>query len=188
MNVRITGVALVLLGGIACRPPKTGPVYLERGVPFTLRAPSAGPAFFSSQQVVFTSAEGQDETLLTTVENTADRLNMVVSTPFGQTLCIVQVTPTGTQVDPRLPLPSWLDLRLLPALVQLANWPLEDLRTGLGTGLELKEEGRSRLLLRKGEIVMRLTFEGAAAPWKTVDVELPQRKVRTRITTLEEAP
>lgn len=182
------GFLLALLALVACRAPQTGPVRLDRGATFNLRPVGSGPAFFASQQVVFTQADGTEETFLTTVEHTPERLSLVASTPFGQTLFTVQMDAQGTRIDPRLPLPAWLDLRLLPTLVQLANWPLEEVRRGLGKGLALQETGSDRTLLKGTEVLLRLHREGDTAPYRAVELEIPRQKVRVRITTLEDTP
>lgn len=177
-------LALLLLAG--CRAPHTGPVRLERGAPFTLCPPGAGPAFFATQEVVFTPAQGEPETFLTTVESTPERLSLVASTPFGQTLFTVQVGRDGVQVDRRVPLPAWLDLRLLPALVQLAHWPVAALQAGLGRGLTLEEAGPLRTLRKGSRVLLELRREGPGLPCRQVDLRLPERGVQVRITTLEE--
>lgn len=188
MTIRVlTLFSLLLLAG-GCRAPHTGPLRLARGAVFSLRGPAAGPVFFASQEVRITLPDGQEETLLTAVENDHHRMSVVASTPFGQTLFTVQITPETTRVDPRLPLPPGLDLRLVPALVQLANWPLDDLFTGLGPGLELVDEGAVRILRHRGKVLLRLTREGSAPPFRTVTLELPGQKVRAQIRTIEDAP
>lgn len=176
-------IPLLLLPG-GCQPSHNGPIRLARGAFFSLRDPAAGPDFFSCQEVRFTLPDGQEETLITAVENDRHRMSVVASTPLGQTLFTVQITSEATRVDPRLPLPPWLDLRLVPAFVQLANWPLDDLRSGLGPGLELFEEGPVRTLRHRGRILLRLAREGSAAPFETVILELPAQKVHAQITTL----
>jgi hypothetical protein len=177
---------LLPLALVACRPPQSGPVHLDRRASLRLRAPKAGPRLFATQQVVFRMPDGQEETLLTTVENDGARLGIVASTPLGQTLFVIQVEEGGTRVDARVPLPRFLDPRLLPALVQLANWPLEDLRAGLGSGMELRDEGPVRKLLGKGRLVLSLTREGDRPPFRSVLMELPVQGIQARITTLED--
>ena len=177
---------LLLIPG--CRVPTTGPVRLARGVPFVLRAPEAGPKFFASQEVVFHPPGGGAETLLTAVENDGKRLSIVASTPVGLTLFTVQVQGGAATVDARVPLPARLDPRLLPALVQLANWPLEDLRLGLEAGALLQDAGPVRTLSRKGRVVLTLTRDGQAPPFRSVAVAIPALGITLDIRTLEEAP
>jgi len=184
--MRTLGLALLLLLAAACRPPATGPVYFARGVPFTLRTPASGPKFFASQEVTFHQPGGATDTLLTTVENDGQRLSVVASSPMGLTLFTIQVKGGATLVETKVPLPSQLDPRLLPALVQLANWPLEELRKGLGQGLELADEGPVRTLLRKGKVALTLTRDGQTPPYKTVHLDVPSMAIAMDIRTLEE--
>lgn len=175
---------MLFLGG--CHPPATGPLYLGRGVPFALRAPSEGPKFFSTQEVLFQMPDGSEERLVTTVENDAERMSIVASTPMGQTLFTIRLEQGAVVVDKRIPLPDRFDLRLLPALIQLANWPLEEVRKGLDAGATLEETGGLRTLRRKDRKVLVLQREGASAPYPKVTVDLPAVSIRALITTLEE--
>jgi hypothetical protein len=180
-------LALLLLAP-ACRPPATGPVYLSRGMPFTLRSPGTGPRFFASQEVVFHRPGEAAETMLTTVESDGQRLSLVASSPLGMTLFTIQVKDGATAIDARVPLPPQLDPRLLPAMVQLANWPLDDLRRGLAKGTELIEEGPKRTLLRKGKVVLTLVRDGQEPPYRTVVLTLPALGITLDIRTLEDKP
>lgn len=175
--------ALLLVG---CRPPATGPLLLGRGVPFALRAPADGPAFFSTQEVRFLMPDGSEELLVTTVENDAERMSIVASTPMGQTLFTIQVHQGTVVIDKRIPLPQRFDPRLLPALIQLASWPLEEARKGLGPGATLEETGEVRELRRKGRTVLTLRREGPAPLFTKITLDIPAASLRAIITTLEE--
>jgi hypothetical protein len=94
------------------------------------------------------------------LENRGGTFSVVVSTPLGQTLFIVQVKGAEITVDARIPIPGDLDPRVLPALVQLVNWPAEAVRQGLGPGVDLVEEGPRRTLLRKGKPVWTVSRQG----------------------------
>jgi hypothetical protein len=176
---------LMLLAG-ACRPPQQGPVRLARGVAFTLRSPETGPRFFASQEVVIHQPDGGVQTLLTTVENDGRRLSIVAATPLGMTLFSCQIQGGATGVDVRVPLPSRFDPRLLPALIQLAQWPLEDLRQGLGPGLELSDAGAVRTLRRQGQVILSITRQAPDA--RTLQVLIPAAGITMDIRTLEDAP
>ena len=184
---RLLCLTLLLLGA-ACRPPASGPVHLARGVPFTLRSPASGPKFFASQEVVFHGPEGPSETLLTAVENDGLKFGIVASTPLGMTLFTLQVRDGATAVDARVPLPPRFDPRLLPALIQLASWPLDEVRRGLGPGLDLVEAGNARTLLHGGKPVLTLTREGQAPPFRKVQLAIPSLGITLDIRTLEEEP
>jgi len=177
-------LALSLLA--ACRPPSSGPLWLSRGVPFELRAPANGPRFFSSQEVVFHLPDGHEEQLITSVENDGEHLSIVASTPMGLTLFTLQLKAGKVTVDERVPLPKVFDPRLLPALVQLSDWPLEDLRRGLRADASLEDEGNVRTLRRKGKVILTLKREGTAPPYRKNVLEIPSVSVSAVITTLED--
>jgi hypothetical protein len=186
--MRWSWLALALLTAVACRPPTTGPVRLARGVDFTLRPAGEGPTFFASQEVVCHLPSGAEETVLTAVESDARGLALVVSSPLGMTLFTVRCQDGTTQVDARVPLPRLLDPRLLPALVQLANWPVEALRLGLGSATELTEEGSMRTLSHAGKPILTLAREGQKPPYTTVRVAVPDLGITLVISTLEATP
>ncbi len=173
-------IGLLLLGG--CRNPGSGPLMLGRGVSFVLRAPAEGPRLFSTREVLFRLPGGQEERLITSLENDGERLSIVCSSPMGMTLFIVQLRQGLVTVDARVPLPKALDPRLLPALIQLSEWPLEDLRRGLNPEASLDEEGPQRILRRKGKILLILKREGA----RRTTLEIPSVSMSAVITSLDE--
>jgi hypothetical protein len=174
----------LLLAG--CRRPDPGAVQLARSVPFRLCPPQSAPDFFANQEVLFSGLGGSQETLLTAVENRAGALSLVASTPLGQTLFVVRVQSGAVTVDARAPLPGRFDPRMLPALVQFALWPLEAVRAGLGPGVTCAEDGARRTLLRKGQVVWRVTRTGPAPPFQSLLLENPGMGLTLRIRTLEE--
>lgn len=186
-------LAFVLLLALGCRaiparPPcgsASEPIPLSRGLNYVLQAPEAGPDLFTTQEVVFELPGGQTQTLVTTLENGGRRMGIVASTPLGQTLFTVQVQDGQWKVDARVPLPREFDPRLLAALVQLGNWPLDAVRRGLGPGAELVEEGSRRILRRKGRVLLSLDRDGDAPPFRSLALEIPSLHVKAVIRTLE---
>lgn len=173
---------------LPARPPSgsaADPIPLARGLAYVLREPGAGPALFTTQEVAFEMPGGQTQTLVTTVENGAQRLGIVASTPLGQTLFTVLLEDGQWKVDARVPLPREFDPRLLAALVQLGNWPLDEVRRGLGPGVELAEEGHRRILRQKGRVLLSLDRDGDAPPFRSLALEIPSLHVKAVIRTLE---
>lgn len=170
----------LFLGG--CRNPASGPLMLGRGVPFVLRAPANGPRLFTTQDVLFRLPNGTEERMLTTLENDGERMTFVCSSPMGMTLFTLQLQEGAVTMDARVPLPKALDPRILPALIQIAEWPLEDLRKGLNPDATLEEQGHVRTLRRKGKILLSLRREGA----RRILLEIPSVPVSAVITTLED--
>ena len=181
----LTFLLLLLLAG--CRPFGGGAIRLAPGVPFRLCPPEAAPDFFANQELSFSFADGRRETLLAALENRGGVLSLVASTPLGQTLFVVQVKAGVATVDARVPLPSRLDPRALPALVQFALWPVSAVRASLGPGLACTEDGARRSLLRRGRVVWSATRTGDTPPFQTLVLECPGLGLTVRIRTLDEA-
>ncbi len=177
-------LCLLLLAG--CRRPDPAQVRLAPRVSFRLCPPEAAPDFFANQEVVFGARGGHQEILLATIENRGGVLNLVASTPLGQTLFIVRVQSGTVTVDARVPLPDRLDPRLLPALVQFALWPAEAVRAGLDPGTRLEQDGPRRTLWRRGKVVWTVTREGEAPPFRSLLLEHPGLGLTLRIRTLDE--
>ena len=186
MNLLRPLALLILLLLPGCRRPDPADIFVAPGVPFRLCAPEAAPDFFVTQEVRFGLPGGRRETLLATVENRAGGLNLVASTPMGQTLFIVKVAGGAGAVDARVPLPGRLDPRVLPALVQFALWPVEAVRANLRPGIRLEEDGAKRTLLRNDKVVWTVAREGAEPPYTHLFLEHPGLGLSLDIRTLEE--
>jgi len=169
-------LVLVLLAGCAFRP----------SLPYVLQPAATGPACFANQEVVFRRPGGETERLLTTVENDGRHLSIVASSPMGQTLFVLRTEGGKATLDARVPLPESFDPNLLPALIQLSDWPLEEARKGLAPGMELREEGPLRTLLRRGKTLLTLDRRGPAPPYRTIHLRVPPMDLEATITTLDE--
>jgi hypothetical protein len=165
---------------VGCRAPGGPEVYLAPGIPFRLRPPREGPALFVTQEVVFRLPGGAEETAIAVLENRGGTFSVVASSPMGQTLFVVQVKGPDVTVDTRIPIPGDLDPRVLPGLVQLVLWPAAAVREGLGPGVELREEGTRRSLVRKGKTVWTADRNGAL-----LVLDNPGLHLRVQIRTLE---
>ncbi len=168
----------LLLGG--CRPLEPGSTLLAPRTAFHLRPPAEGPRIFETQEVVFELPDGRTETLLTTVENGPEALSVVASTPLGQTLFVIRMEGDSPKVDARIPLPQGLDPLLVPALIQFSRWPLASVRKGLGPGVEVREEGTERWLVRGGRVLWRQRRDPEG-----LSLENPALRIRARIRILE---
>ncbi|BDU71447.1 DUF3261 domain-containing protein [Mesoterricola silvestris] len=155
-------------------------------LPYRLQPASTGPRCFANQEVVFRRPGAQPERLLTTVENDGRRLSIVASSPLGQTLFVLRVEDGPAVLDARVPLPEAFDPNLLPALIQLSDWPLEEARKGLAPGMELREEGALRTLLRKGRTLLTLDRKGAEPPYRAILLRVPPMDLEATITTLDD--
>jgi len=167
---------------LACTPGDT----LRLGWDASFRFAPPGPTFFVNQMVIITLPDGSEQTLLCTVESGPEKLTVVASTPLGQTLFTATLRRGFTSVEAHLPLPAKADPRALLAAVQLAEWPLEELRKGLGGSLELKEEGPLRTLLKGGRPFLLLRRE--QVPKAALSLQLPDYRVKAMIIPLEDTP
>jgi hypothetical protein len=178
---RLLPVILLLSALPGCRGPAAGEVAVAPEVNFRLCLPETGPAFFALQELAFSFPGGRRELVVAAIENKGGAMNLVVSSPLGQTLFTVQVRGRAALVDARVPLPPGLDPQLLPALVQLALWPAEALRAGLEPGTTLEQDGPRRSLLHKGRVVWTVARDGAG-----LVLENPAQGLTVRVRTLEE--
>jgi hypothetical protein len=169
---------LLCLCACACRP--------SLALPFELRPPGTGPAFFATQAVTFHLPMGRTEEVLTTVENGPDSMAVVATTPMGLTLFVLNLKDGVVALDARVPLPKEFDPKLLPTLIQLSEWPLVEASKGLGPGLALTETGNVRTLTRKGKPFLTLTRTGGGPPFRNVVLDCPSMGLQVDIKTLED--
>lgn len=148
----------LLLG--ACQPATPGCARLPGGGSYCLQN-GAAPVFSTLQQSVL-SAGQQRLTLLTRIESDATGLRFAGMTPLGQTLLFVSWENGELRGDLPPAFAARLDPALLPALVQLASWPVPAVRAGLSPDLELIAENNHRRLRRhaSGEDILDISWEG----------------------------
>lgn len=169
---------LLCLLTCACRP--------SASIPFELRPPGTGPAFFATQAVTFHLPGGRTEQVLTTVENGPGAMALVATSPMGLTLFVLNLKDGAVALDARVPLPRDFDPKLLPTLIQLSEWPLAEVSKGLGPGLALTEEGGVRTLSRRGRPFLTLTRTGGGPPFRHVVLACPPMGLQVDIQTLED--
>jgi hypothetical protein len=96
-----------------------------------------------------------------------------VLSPLGQTLLQARLRDGRVTEDPAAPLAGKLDANLLVALMQLASWPADSVRAGLGDNLVL-EEGPGRRIVRAGQdTILEITWQGSRLPYDQVRAVLP---------------
>jgi hypothetical protein len=184
MSRRLLTGSLLALALAGCQRPESTQVYVAPGVPFRLCPPEAGPDLAVNQEVVFQFPDGRRETALAAIENKGGVLDLVASTPLGQTLMVIRARGGAATVDTRIPIPGDLDPKVLAALVEFALWPADSVRAGLGPGLRLVEDGPRRSLVRKDRVVWTVTRDGDAPPYRRLVLESPTLGLQVRIRTL----
>lgn len=171
--IRSVGGCLALLLA-ACQPAAPGCARLPGGGSYCLQS-VGGPSFATLQQSVL-SAGGQRLTLLTRIESDSHGLRFAGITPLGQTLLLVSWENGKLRAELPPALASRIDPALLPALVQLATWPVAAIRAGLSPDLELVEDGQRRRLRRTGtggdEDLLDISWEGNL-PYQRLRIAAP---------------
>ena len=79
-----------------------------------------------------------------------------------------------------------LDPALLLALIQLASWNADRVRSGLGGSAELVETEEGRSVVKDGKAVLRIGYTRGRPPTGDVEIGLPGMSVEFRIVTLDE--
>jgi hypothetical protein len=174
-------VLALLLAIAACAGPDTRCASLPGGGRYCLQ-PTTAIAPFEAQQKVEAAFGGRRETMIAEIEADANGMRLVVLTPFGQKL--VQIgfdnrdAQAMTRPDPRL------DPALILALLQLALWPAEAVRAGLGERLALEEFDGQRRILMDGNAILAVRYVGTAAPYRRLHLVLPSAGLELDVETL----
>ena len=173
---------LLALAQTACQPappncarfPGTGTYCLQT---------ETGPAFSTLQHSVLTVGE-QRFTLLTRIENDDSGLRFAGMTPLGQTLLNVSWENGVLRADLPPKFAARLDPAWLPALLQIALWPVESVRAGLSPELDLVEENAGRRLRQTGageaRDLLKISWEGDL-PYHRLRIEFTESPARFRL-------
>jgi hypothetical protein len=171
----------------ACARPEPGCARLPNGGQYCLQATSFAPAFSVRQQVV-ARFKDQREMLIADIENRQDGLDFVGLTPFG--LTVFQASyDNHTAKAARLP-DARLSPELLLSMLQLALWPADAVRRGLGGDAEVQDgPGMRRIFVRK-ELLMELKHDASPIPYQRMQINWPTLDMSLDIRALveQEAP
>jgi hypothetical protein len=178
---RLALALLALLSATACTVGDPRCTNLPGGGRYCLQPTAAVRPFDTQQEVEITLGERR-ETLIVELEVDAGAMRFAALTPFGNTVMQAaydnQRTETGAWPDQGPP------AALLLALLQLALWPADSARAGLGDSLVLDEaEGRRRLLF-DGIPVVEVSYTGGR-PTGNLRIVLPATQVKINIKTLD---
>ena len=177
------GMLATLLAMAACAGPDPRCAGLPGGGRYCLQ-PTTAVAPFETQQKVEAAFGERRETMIVEIEADANGMRLAVLTPFGHKLVEMrydnrEATAAATP-DPRL------DPALTMALLQLALWPADAVRAGLGAGMTIEEGGRQRRILLAGEILMIVNYTGDAAPYRRLQLALPAARLELDVETLSD--
>lgn len=149
--------------------------------------PSTTMKPFEVQQKVDLRFNGRRETLIVELEVDSAGLRLAGLTPFGQKLLQISFDnatrkatliagPPGAQFDPAL----------LVALIQMALWPSAAVDAGLAAPLVLEEDAQRRVYLNQGRPLMIVTHQGAAPPYSSLQLAMPDAGIEIDVENLSQ--
>lgn len=181
MKALLMSLAGLLLVG--CATPDPGCVRLPGGGQYCLQSSSAAPAFSVRQQVT-AQFKNQREMLIADIDNSADSLDFTGLTPFG--LTVFQASyDNRTATAARLP-DARLSPELLLGMLQLALWPADTVRRGLGPDAEVQDSPDGRRILVHKELLMELRHDASPLPYQRMQISWPALDMSLDIRTLAE--
>ena len=184
MNTRVSRwlTLLMVLTLAACTGDGSRCTSLPGGGRYCLQT-TAGIPPFDVQQMVEVVFDGRRETMVAQLEVDAAGMRFVGATPFGQAL--MQLDFDNQAVTARSLPGKGPDPALLLALVQIAGWPADSVRTGLGdAAVVVDTAGQRRLLVNDKEIVT-VTYAHGLPPFADMRIQLPAAAVEFSIVNLD---
>lgn len=157
-----------LAAGCATHPECTR---LPGGGGYCLQPTTDTPPFNLLQRTTLSFGERR-ETLLARIESDAAGLRFVALTPMGQTLFRLLWDNRNIVADLPPALAGRMEPALLPALVQIANWPAAAVRAGLQAGSRLAEQDGGREV-RVGDDAVLLTECLGGIPCRRLHLSAP---------------
>jgi hypothetical protein len=146
---------------------------------------------FDAQQKVDIAFDGRQETMIAQLESDADGMRLVGMTPFGQKL--LQLGFDNRNVSAEAFSGKGPDPIVLLAVVQLATWPAEQVRAGLGDkgAISLIEEQTGeqpqRRVVKDGKDIVVVRYTRGRPPSGDMVIQLPSAGVEFTITHLDMA-
>jgi hypothetical protein len=139
---------------------------------------------FELQQKVNIHFKGQNETLITNVMVNAEGMTAVGLTPFGHKLLEVRYN-NQTTLATVLP-NSRLEPAFLMAMLQLALWPENKVRSGLSPTLVLATSENQRRYLNQNKVILTIDYLGIQHPHDQLHIAFPTLALTLDIETLPE--
>ncbi len=139
---------------------------------------------FNIQQKVEASIKNHHEIMVTEIEVNAESMQLIGLTPFGHQL--VHISYNNEKAKAVVSLDSRLDPTLLIAMIQLALWPVDSVRKGLGEPLLLEESNGHRRYLAKDVLVLDVSYANAKVPANKLNLFFPTVGLMLDIESLPE--
>lgn len=169
----------------ACIPGNEHCPMLPGGERYCLQ--KGGATAFATLQKTSIHYGQQQITLLTRIESDDKGLRFVGLSPFGQTL--MSVSWENGVLRAQLPpaLQGKLDPAALLALIQIAQWPEDQVRAGLGPQWEMTATSNRRRLQLTGQnnTMLDISWNGLP-PYERLSIVAPGANFRMDATRLDE--
>ncbi|HNB42579.1 MAG TPA: DUF3261 domain-containing protein [Burkholderiaceae bacterium] len=182
MSARVSSclAILALLAGCAsdprCPPLPGGPRYCLQGT-------AAVAPHVALQDIRIRRGE-LDERLIAQLEVDAAGMHLAGLTPMGQR--ILEAHFDNKTASASSLAGDRLDARALLSLVQLATWPAESVRAGLGDDCILAETPALRHLLRDGRPIMDVVRTGEPPEYQRLEISLPEAGMTVTVQAIKE--
>jgi len=173
-------IALLALSACATDQREPHCAVLIGGGEYCLQ-PTTAISPFELTQKVDASLRGRRETLIVELEADADGIRFAGLTPFGHKL--LQIGYDNRAATATLLPDSRLSPSLLIALLQLALWPADAVRTGLQTPLTLEESAGQRRIIFRDEATLTIDYQGDS-PHRRMHLTLPAAGIELDIENL----
>jgi hypothetical protein len=139
---------------------------------------------FNVQQKVEASIKNHKEIMVTEIEVNAEGMQLIGLTPFGHQL--VHISYNNEKAKAVVSPDSRLDPTLMIAMIQLALWPVDSVRKGLGEPLLLEESIGHRRYLARDKLVLDVSYANAMVPSNKLNLSFPTVGLMLDIESLPE--
>jgi len=146
--------------------------------------PTSAVAPFDLQQKIDTTINNNSELMVTEVEVNAVGMQLIGLTPFGHKL--VHISYDNDEAKAIVSPNSRFDPTLTIAVMQLALWPVESVRKGLGEAMLLEESVGHRRYLSNNKLVLDVHYVNPDAPTNKFHLSFPLVGLILDIETLPE--
>ncbi len=128
---------------------------------------------YTTEQTSTVTVNGKTLHMITRIASGPAGLRVAGLSPLGQTLFQIEWSDSLLRAELAPAVKGRLDPTLLPALLQIATWPADDVRRGLCAGLELIESTDRRSIRSGQNDVLILSWTGARLPYEHMRIEIP---------------
>ncbi len=173
-------VSLALLAGCASDPRCPD---IPGGPRYCLQASSAVAPYVALQDIRIRRGD-LDERLIAQLEVDAAGMHLAGLTPMGQRVLEAhfdnRVATAGSLAGDRF------DARALLSLVQIAVWPADSVRAGLGEDWQLDDAPARRRLLRDGTSILEVDRVGEPPRYQLLNIHLPDAGLSLTVRAIDE--